>query len=184
MRSHYPKIVDKALILAKNKLNKTQPSSNFVCFECRFNCKRPGPCPTCGNELYQVGFRARIPAKTLDGRWKQFEKKFKPANYVPYKPIKNDKIRMPEEKWTCLVCEEEHVVPRIPQPNAVPESLQKMICEYCYVLVTEYLCVKREECKPNNKNKFSKKERCPICIEKNAKSLGKRLKALEAVNKL
>lgn len=41
----------------------------FICFKHRHVSKRGGKCPTCRNELYCVGDRARIPRKLDDAGW-------------------------------------------------------------------------------------------------------------------
>lgn len=41
----------------------------YVCYKHRHVSKRSGHCPTCQNELYCLGDRARIPRKSDDAGW-------------------------------------------------------------------------------------------------------------------
>ena len=186
MRGDHEKIVDPDLILAKDKLFKNwHAGTNYVCFDCRYNSKGGSPCPHCGNELYNVGYTARVPGKTHDAKWKKFEKLFKPKNFKHVRIPEPEPAKVHEKyKWLCLLCEREFNIPDRPELRTAPDSLQLILCDSCYDKVFEHMCSKKDECKPSNKNKISKKKRCPKCVTQNAPRIAKKLKAIEAVKKL
>lgn len=62
-----------------NRHRSSWHNSNWVCFSCRVNVRRPSEhqddvlCPECGAKLWQLGFRIEVPPHRDVRAWRQLQ---------------------------------------------------------------------------------------------------------------